>query len=78
MKILCAENTLTFDKSSYKGLICKAGSTNTLNVTDGAFRVTPLYVVYSKNFFSYADMLPVMVFMSFMSILYIIVTKSQV
>ena len=32
----------------------------------------------TKQGFFYADMLPVMVFMSFMSILYIIVIKSKV
>ena len=43
----------------------------------GALRVTPCKY-HKAKMFSYADMLPVMEFMSFMSVLDIIVIKSQV
>ena len=71
VNILCAENTQTFGNSSYKNLIGKAGlagctDTVSLDFANGDLRVKQSYI------------LPVMVSMSFMSILYIIVINFQV
>ena len=77
MKILCAENTKTFGDCSHKNLMDKAGWTDTLNpdVTNGGSAGDAVVYTMKQGCFSYADMLPVKVFIL---LLYSIEIKSKV